>query len=40
MDADQNLQSIILGESFFNDAIAIVMYTSVMKASNTSVSTQ
>jgi NhaP-type Na+/H+ or K+/H+ antiporter len=38
MDADQNLQSIIFGESIFNDAIAIVMYTSVMKAGNTTVS--
>ena len=30
MDADQNLHAIVFGESIFNDAIAIVMYTAVM----------
>ena len=30
LDADQNLHAIVFGESIFNDAIAIVMYTAVM----------
>ena len=30
MDADVNLYAIVFGESIFNDAIGIVMYTTVM----------
>jgi NhaP-type Na+/H+ or K+/H+ antiporter len=30
MDADENLFAIIFGESIFNDAIALVMYDTVM----------
>lgn len=30
MDADENLYAIIFGESIFNDAIALVMYQTVM----------
>lgn len=29
MDADENLYSIVFGESIFNDAIGIVMYETV-----------
>merc|ERR1712110_829005 len=32
MDADVNLNAIIFGESIFNDAIGIVMYTTVIEA--------
>ena len=32
MDADENLYAIIFGESIFNDAIALVMFQTVMKA--------
>ena len=31
MDADENLYSIVFGESIFNDAISIVMYNTVDK---------
>lgn len=31
MDADENLYSIVFGESIFNDAISIVMYNTVAK---------
>lgn len=31
MDADENLYSIVFGESIFNDAISIVMYNTVLK---------
>jgi NhaP-type Na+/H+ or K+/H+ antiporter len=30
MDADENLYSIVFGESIFNDAIGIVMYQTVI----------
>ena len=39
MDADINLHSIVFGESIFNDAIAIVMYTTVMSAGDSSTLT-
>ena len=32
MNADENLFAIIFGESIFNDAVAIVMYQTVMLA--------
>lgn len=31
MDADENLYSIVFGESIFNDAISIVMYNTIAK---------
>ena len=31
MDADENLYSIVFGESIFNDAIGIVMFETVME---------
>lgn len=31
MDADENLYSIVFGESIFNDAISIVMYNTIEK---------
>ena len=34
MDADENLYSIIFGESIFNDAIGIVMFQTVNKMGN------
>lgn len=37
MDADQNLNAIVFGESIFNDAIAIVMYSAVMSTQATSM---
>jgi NhaP-type Na+/H+ or K+/H+ antiporter len=32
MDADETLNSIVFGESIFNDAIALVMYQAVMES--------
>ena len=34
MDADENLYSIVFGESIFNDAIGIVMFETVMSMGN------
>ena len=39
MDADENLYAIIFGESIFNDAIALVMYQTVMMMGNDGRST-
>lgn len=38
MDADEDLNAIIFGESIFNDAIAIVMYSTVMEAGGSDAS--
>jgi NhaP-type Na+/H+ or K+/H+ antiporter len=38
MNADADLYAIIFGESIFNDAVAIVMYQTVMLAGNTDIS--
>lgn len=35
MDADENLYSIVFGESIFNDAIGIVMFETVLKMGKT-----
>lgn len=35
MDADVNMYSLVFGESIFNDAISIVMYTTVIQAGDT-----
>ena len=39
MDADENLYSIVFGESIFNDAISIVMYDTVISMGESSEST-
>ena len=36
MDADENLYSIVFGESIFNDAISIVMYDTVINMGESS----
>jgi NhaP-type Na+/H+ or K+/H+ antiporter len=38
MNADADLYAIIFGESIFNDAVAIVMYQTVMLAGNENIS--
>ena len=39
LDADMNLYTVVFGESIFNDAVAIVMYTTVMQVGNNGLST-
>ena len=38
MNANADLYAIIFGESIFNDAVAIVMYETVMLAGNSDIS--